>query len=144
MKKRERIPTDIYGPFKRHPIKLEFDPDEHMTSQEFKDVTDINKIVARFETTGQLPPNLKGEGQYLDCSVLGGDPLEIANRYQEVMARLQEAEDEAATRIAAEELERMKQVAAGHPGLDSEGGNLQSEQVTPPQVSPSPPNGGSD
>lgn len=38
---------------------LEFDPDEGMTHQSFKDECDINTIVARFGLTGELPGDFR-------------------------------------------------------------------------------------
>jgi len=40
------------------------------TKQDFKDDTDVNKIMARFRTTGQLTHLRKVEGQYIDCTTV--------------------------------------------------------------------------
>lgn len=41
-----------------------------LTKQCFKDETDINNIMRKFETTGILPENMRGPGQYGDYSEL--------------------------------------------------------------------------
>lgn len=38
------------------------------TKQEYKDETDVNKIMARFRTTGQLTHLRKADPQFIDCT----------------------------------------------------------------------------
>lgn len=49
----------------------DFTGDKGFTVQADRDEADINKIVARFQKTGQLPPTLKGEPFYGDVSDFG-------------------------------------------------------------------------
>lgn len=51
----------------RHRVSIGF-PKEGMTKQAFKDECDVNKIVARFQATGELPNMANIPPQYLDVS----------------------------------------------------------------------------
>lgn len=46
----------------------DFSNQSTLTKQSFKDSCDINLIIKRFQTTGQVPENLRGPGQSLDLS----------------------------------------------------------------------------
>lgn len=62
---------------------------EVLTQQSHADSTDINSIVARFQRTGDMPPNPRGqEAQYVDCTPYSEDLTESYNRAVE---RLDEA-----------------------------------------------------
>lgn len=58
--------------------------EERMTVQADRDEADINKIVARFQKSGQLPPTLRGEPFYGDVSEFGD--------LQDSLIRIQEAD----------------------------------------------------
>lgn len=62
----------------------DFTGDKGFTVQADRDEADINKIVARFNKTGQLPPTYKGQPFYGDVSEMGN--------LQESMMKIQEAE----------------------------------------------------
>jgi len=63
--------TDIIGPYSKSlKISLEFNPDDDMTQQEFKDETDINTIMARYLKTGQVDFVNKHQPQYGDVSAV--------------------------------------------------------------------------
>lgn len=65
-----RFPTR-YNFFDRGMMFALFCPErEAMTKQSFKDECDINGIMKRYATTGQLPPNI-GLGRYGDFSQVG-------------------------------------------------------------------------
>lgn len=59
--------------------------DPGLTKQSFKDECDINQIVKRYETTGQLPDMIKTNPQYGDFSQVGTymDSLEIVSKAHE-------------------------------------------------------------
>lgn len=57
-----------------------------MARQEFAEECDINAIMARYQTTGQLPANFGAQPRYLD---LTGVPETL----QETLAQLKDAED---------------------------------------------------
>lgn len=58
--------------------------DKGFTVQADRDEADINKIVARFQSSGQLPPTLHGEPFYGDVSEFGD--------LQESLIKIQEAD----------------------------------------------------
>lgn len=58
--------------------------DKGFTVQADRDEADINKIVARFQKTGQLPPTLNGQPFYGDVSEFGD--------LQDSLIRIQEAD----------------------------------------------------
>lgn len=59
-------------------------PDESMTLQSEKDLTDINYIVKQFDRSGELPGG-RGPGEYLDVTMLNADLLEVMERSQEII-----------------------------------------------------------
>lgn len=59
--------------------------DKGFTVQGDRDDADINRILARFQKSGQLPPTLRGEPFYGDVSEFGN--------LQESLIQIQEAED---------------------------------------------------
>lgn len=63
----------------------DFSGDKGLTVQADRDDADINKIVSRFQKSGQLPPSLKGEPFYGDVSEFGD--------LQQSMLKVQEAQD---------------------------------------------------
>lgn len=77
----------MYGKYKEGERAIDpftdFSGDKGLTVQADRDEADINKIVARFQKSGQLPPSLKGEPFYGDVSEIGD--------YQECLMRVQEA-----------------------------------------------------
>lgn len=56
----------VYEEFEKPGIN--FDPKEGRTKQSFKDECDINNIVKRYETLGQLPDLIKADPRYGDFS----------------------------------------------------------------------------
>lgn len=63
--------TDIIGPYsKKLKVSIDFDPDDDLTQQEFKDEADINNIMARYMKTGQIDFVNKHEPQYGDVSAV--------------------------------------------------------------------------
>ncbi|QKI28929.1 VP3 [Kummerowia striata gokushovirus] len=58
-------------------VRHEFDPSEKRTKDSFKDETDINKIMAKYLATGQLPHLARQDPRYGDFSDVG--------TYQEAM-----------------------------------------------------------
>lgn len=51
--------------------------------------TDINKIVARFDRTGQLPDG-KNNGQYVDCTPFNRDLTDLLDHAQDIQTRAKE------------------------------------------------------
>jgi len=52
------------------PYKVKVYCGNSKAKQEFRDETDVNKIMARFKTTGQLTHLRKMEPQFLDCTTI--------------------------------------------------------------------------
>lgn len=63
----------------------DFKGDKGMTVQADRDDADINKIIARFNKSGQLPPTLNGEPFYGDVSEFDG--------LMEAKLKIQEADE---------------------------------------------------
>lgn len=55
---------------------------ESMTDQQYKDETDIVNVLSKYNMTGALPPDVRGEGSYADVSEFG-DFTEQLNRVVE-------------------------------------------------------------
>lgn len=49
-------------------IGLACDPEDDYTDQSFKDEADINTIMARYQSTGEMPVLNQGNAQFLDCT----------------------------------------------------------------------------
>lgn len=49
-------------------VSLEFDPDSEYTDQSYRDECDINTIMARYQSTGELPVLNQVEGCWLDVT----------------------------------------------------------------------------
>jgi len=54
----------------RKRVALEFDPEESMVKGSFKDECDVNKIMAKYRRTGQLPDLVKSDPQFGDFSTV--------------------------------------------------------------------------
>lgn len=67
---------------------------ENITDQSGKDDADINTILKRFETTGELPSMIKSEPQYGDFSDMGS-----FHEAQEIVARAKEQFDALPARV---------------------------------------------
>lgn len=84
----DNVPED--APFVRHPYsreRLTFDTDgESMTHQSHADSCDVNKIIGRYERTGQLPLATRPP-QYADVSGLQGDLTERINFAKDALAK---------------------------------------------------------
>lgn len=62
--------SQIHHKFTKKPrVSIEF-ASEGMTKQSFKDECDVNRIVARFQATGELPNLNNIPPQYLDCTTM--------------------------------------------------------------------------
>lgn len=97
-----------------------------MTVQSEKDPSDVNVIVARFQRTGEMPPNPRGqEPQYVDCTPYQEDITEAHNR---AIERLEEAgrdlekqrlekekADQEQARLLNEELEELRKLKKPQP-----------------------------
>lgn len=99
---------------------------EILTQQSHAEQTDINYIVARFQRTGELPPNPRGqEGKYVDCTPYAEDLTEAYNsatqRLEEAgreLAQSKEAKrkaDEEQTRLLNEELAELRELKKSQP-----------------------------
>lgn len=49
-------------------VHLDFPPDSEFTDQSFKEEADINTIMARYQSTGEMPVLNEMEGQWLDVT----------------------------------------------------------------------------
>lgn len=77
----------FYTRFRRPPeVTLSCPAEERMTKSEFKDDCDINKIIARYQRTGQLPDNAKA------AAARYGDFSEVPP-YQEMLDRIRAADE---------------------------------------------------
>jgi len=64
-------------------------PGESRTDTQFGNETDVNKIVARFRRTGELPnSNVAGTGEYCDVTNLQGDLTEIIEKGREALEEI--------------------------------------------------------
>ena len=87
------------------------------TDQSQGNDTDVNKIVARFARTGELPP-ARGEPQYADVTGLQGDLTELLAKGESARKELQQLENEKAAQAASKqeadqaELQRLRQQVA--------------------------------
>ena len=95
-----------------------------MTVQHEKEAADVNNIIANFARTGAIPEAFlqQTEGQYADVSELQGDPMELAEKFEEVTERL--AETEAA--LAAQNEEAQLGQSNQHERTDSSEGTQSS------------------
>ncbi len=89
---------------KRQPMRVHaYTSDEVMTIQSAKDETDVNRIVQRFQRTGELPPNPRGlQPQYVDCVPLQEDLTEALNKSHETIENFNEEQDWLAEQEQAE------------------------------------------
>lgn len=73
---------NLVYPYKRGRVQVHF-AEQGRTHTEFADDADINKIMARYVTTGQLPPVRHGQPFYGDFT--------LATDFQTCLARVEEA-----------------------------------------------------
>lgn len=66
----------VRHPYERERVQIRIEG-ESKTHQAHKDSCDVNNIIARYERTGELPPNRK-RGVYADVTALQGDLTERA------------------------------------------------------------------
>jgi len=66
---------------KHHSYSLSFPPNSRWTKQSFKDECDINTIMSRYQSTGELPDLARSAPQYLDAT--GFDYQEMQNQIVE-------------------------------------------------------------
>lgn len=107
--------------------------EESLTLQAHKDECDVNKIVARFDATRQLPANMREGGSYMDVSDV--QQLDLAERIR--VSRTVEAGLKAYAKSQA-----TKQ--PGHEGAPGGAAAPASSKTTdqPPAASASAPAGG--
>jgi len=114
----EFTPPTVRHPFERKRVAFKSDLPS-MTHQSHADSCDINKIIRRFDNTGELPTR-PGDPQFADVTHLQGDLTEKINYSRETLdaagrdleAKKQlDLEEEANKRKAeAEELERLREL----------------------------------
>lgn len=61
------------------------------THQSHKEACDVNSIIRKYDNTGNLPMNSKGEGQYADVTQLQGDLTEMLDQSRKTMLAVDEA-----------------------------------------------------
>ena len=61
---------------------------ESMTDQQYKDETDIVLVLSKYNMTGTLPPNVRGEGSFADVSEFG-DFTDQLNRVVEAREKFE-------------------------------------------------------
>lgn len=118
-KKKEDFPV-VRHPYSRLRVTVRSDLASR-TQQSHKDQCDINKILRRFDNTGELPPPTR-EAQYGDVTGLQGDLTERINTSREVLdqagrdlsaAQQAQAEEERKRQVdLEEEVERLRQLEA--------------------------------
>lgn len=85
---RERVPVDLTG-------------QKDMTDRSFGNDTDVNKIVARFSRTGELPPG-NGPGHHGDVTAMQQDLTEIIEKGRLAAAELHQLQIDQDARQQAE------------------------------------------
>lgn len=76
-------------------IKVTSDPvGDSKTHQSFREESDINVIMDRFQRTGQLPPARQKEPQYLDVSELNKPLSDVINQTAETLEKTRNFFDE--------------------------------------------------
>ena len=89
----EPVPTNskpyIKKPWERHREHPDLGDNVSMTDKSAGNDTDVNKIVARFSRTGQLPEG-QGQGQFADVTHLQGDLAEMLDRGKDAAKELEE------------------------------------------------------
>lgn len=116
-------------------IKVTSDPEgESMTHQSFREETDINKIMDRFQRTGQLPPAKYKEPQYLDVSSLNAPLNDVINQTERTLTT---------TREFINENEKTKKKAAEKAARDAaDAASKQTQGATPETGAPQKTTGG--
>lgn len=106
------------------------------TVQSMRDETDINRIVDRYQRTGDMPPNPRGlTPQYTDCSGLQGDLTEMHNEARENIGNFADAvktsqmDSEAKRRKERQEFDEWKQQQQMKPPK-AENGPAEPESAT--------------
>lgn len=123
-----------------HSYSLMFPPNSRWTKQSFKDECDINTIMARYQSTGELPDLGKVAPQYLDAT--GMDFQAMQNQLVEAQSLFDALPSKIRNRFANDPGEFLSFVSdpSNHSELQKMG--LLNETQTP-AASPSPV-GGSD
>lgn len=107
---RTRVQTEILG--------------ESRTQQSHRDSVDVNQIVAKFDRTGQLPPNTK-TAQY-------GDVSDLNAPYSELIEKSRETLDTAGQFIETLEMENNEKTAAALAAEKLELEELRKSKLSPP------------
>lgn len=114
-----RLPLDIS-------IKVTSDPEgDSKTHQSFREETDINVIVDRFQRTGQLPAVRQKEAQYMDVSELNKPLSDVINQSAETLEKARSFlnEKEKAAKAAAQ---KAAGEAASATGKQSQGASTEA------------------
>lgn len=88
---------------------LSFPPNSRWTKQSFKDECDINTLMARYQSTGEMPVLNVVAPQYLDAS--GMDFQDMQNRVLEAQALFMELPSKLRTRFANDPAQFLDYVA---------------------------------
>jgi len=140
----EYIPIHYVG--RRNPVKVNTG-DETLVEQCHEETTNINKIIARYRTSGVLPE--RREGRYEDVSEVG----EFMDVRLQMNAAIQAYEDlpnsitdqfnDVGEFIEYAERQRQAAEAAQSSGSEIDSDNDPATQggVSPPEVTPAPPSG---
>lgn len=99
-------PPFVRGPFVRERVRTP-SGGVSRTHQAHADECDINKILARFDNTGSLPPG-KGEGQYANVVGLQGDLTTRINHSREILDQAGRDLDEKRQRDIEEQIAEQK------------------------------------
>jgi len=111
---------EIRKPYERvrSQIRYEGDRGNSVTDRSFGNDTDVNKIVARFARTGEIPEG--NQGQYADVTGLQGELTDLIGESREALQKYKAAEkaleDKQAAQIVknAQELEELRQFKEKH------------------------------
>lgn len=126
----------IRKPWERHRSITSLEGQESKTDFSFGNDTDVNRIVARFARTGQMPEPTR-EATYADVTALQGDLTDIMEKgklAQEALkvlnAEKQKAEGEELDRLkaAAKELEELRS-STNQPGAEGDPAKPCAERV---------------
>lgn len=118
-----------------HSYSISFPPNSRWTKQCFKDECDINTIMARYQSTGELPDLAQVAPQYLDAT--GMDFQDMQNKLVEAQSLFDALPSKIRSRFANDPGEFLAFVSdpSNHSELQSMG--LLAETYTPP----APPSG---
>lgn len=114
---RQQRPT-IRKPYERHSSVFKRQG-ESMTDRSHGNETDVNRIVARFTRTGELPPG-KGPGQFADVTNLQGDLDSMIIKGRETAAELDNLSKEQKNKEKQQLKEKLQRLKELEERLDQE------------------------